>query len=297
MSTLRYALITPARNEAELIEGTLEAVVAQTVRPVRWIVVSDGSTDATDEIVARYTRQYSWIDLLRMPEHRDRTFAAKAACFNAGYQQLARVPFDLIGNLDADITFGPDFYEFLIEQFRKSPRLGVAGCPFIEDPSQPLGHSYAHQHADLSHVSGACQTFRRECFDEVGGYTPIRGGGIDYVAVTTARMKGWETRTFLERTCFHHRPMGTAGRSHVAARFRHGQEDYAVGGHPVWQLLRGAFQMRERPFILGGLALTAGYFWAMAKRVPRPVSPELVAFRRAEQMSRLRRLLGKGVGT
>jgi GT2 family glycosyltransferase len=226
-----------------------------------------------------------------MPEHRDRTFAAKAACFNAGYDRLKSMDFDIVGNLDADITFEPDYYEFLLGRFAEISQLGVAGTPFVEDTSQPQSHTYAHEFADLQHVSGACQMFRRKCFEEIGGYTPIKGGGIDWVAVTTARMKGWRTRTFLERTCFHHRKMGTANRNPLMARFRHGQEDYYVGGHPVWQLLRGTFQMTAKPFVLGGLFLILGYFWAMAKRVKRPVSAELVAFHRAEQMARLRKMV------
>jgi len=290
-SLLSYVLITPARNERDLIEGAIRSVIAQTHLPSKWVIVSDGSTDGTDEIVARFAKKHTWIESLRMPEHRDRSFASKAVCFNAGYDHLKSTNFDLIGNLDADITFGQDYYEFLVGKFAELPRLGVAGTPFVQDANQPQNHTYAHQFADLQHVSGACQMFRRRCFEEVGGYTPIKGGGIDWVAVTTARMKGWETRTFLEKTCFHHRKMGTANRNPLMARFRHGQEDYYVGGHLLWQLLRGIFQMKTKPLVLGGLFLILGYFWAMARRVRRPVSAELVSFHRAEQMARLRKLL------
>jgi glycosyltransferase involved in cell wall biosynthesis len=290
-SLLTYVLITPARNERDLIEGAIRSVIAQTHLPSKWVIVSDGSTDGTDEIVARFAKKHTWIESLRMPEHRDRSFAAKAVCFNAGYDHLKSTNFDLIGNLDADITFGPDYYEFLVGRFAEMPRLGVVGTPFIEDSSQPQNHTYAHQFADLQHVSGACQMFRRQCFEEVGGYTPIRGGGIDWIAVTTARMKGWQTRTFLEKTCFHHRKMGTANGNPLMARFRHGQEDYYVGGHPLWQVLRGMFQMKTKPLVLGGLFLILGYFSAMARRVRRPVSAEVVSFHRAEQMARLRKLL------
>jgi glycosyltransferase involved in cell wall biosynthesis len=288
---LKYVLVTPARNEENFIERTILSVVAQTVPPKHWVIVSDGSTDRTDQIVKRFVDQYPWIELLRMPEHRDRTFAAKAVCFNAAYQRLTSMEFDIVGNLDADITLPTDYYAFLLSRFAEISRLGVAGTPFVEDASQPQSHSYAHEFADLQHVSGACQMFRRNCFEGIGGYVPIKGGGIDWVAVTTARMKGWQTRTFLEKTCFHHRKMGTANRSPLMARFRHGQEDYYVGGHPLWQLLRGTFQMGASPFVLGGVFLILGYFWAMVKRVERPVSGELVAFHRAEQMARLRKII------
>lgn len=289
--TLRYALVTAARNEEKLIGATIACVVAQTVRPVRWIIVSDGSTDQTDEIVEGFIAQYPWIELIRMPEHRDRSFAAKAACFNAGYECLDQGSYDIVGNLDADITFEPGYYEFLISRFSENPRLGVAGTPYIEDPSHPERHTYSHRYADLDHVSGACQMFRKECFVDVGGYTPIRGGGIDWVAVTTARMKGWTTRTFLDVVCIHHRAMGTADRSPVRARFRHGEEDYLLGGHPAWQLLRGLFQMKSKPVLLGGLSLIAGYSWAMVSRKHRPIPDALVRFHRGEQAARLRKIL------
>lgn len=290
-SRLTYALVTPARNERNLIEGTIRSVIAQTHLPSKWIIVSDGSTDGTDELVAGFAQEHDWIELLKMPEHRDRSFAAKATCFNTALERLKTGSYDLIANLDADITFDPDYCAFLVGKFAQMPRLGVAGTPFIEDASQPQNHSYAHRFADLQHVSGACQMFRRQCLEELGGYTPIRGGGIDWVAVTTARMKGWQTRTFLEKTCFHHRKMGTASRNPLMARFQHGQEDYYIGQHPLWQLLRATFQMKSKPVVLGGLFLISGYFWAMVKRVRRPVSPELVSFLRAEQMARLRKMI------
>jgi glycosyltransferase involved in cell wall biosynthesis len=290
-SRLTYVLITPARNERNLIEGTIRSVIAQTHLPLKWVIVSDGSTDGMDELVRGYAQDYPWIELVRMPDHRDRSFAAKAVCFNTGFEHVKSASFDLIGNLDADITFDPDYLEFLVRKFAETPRLGVGGTPFIEDASQPNNHSYAHRFADLQHVSGACQMFRRACLEELGGYTPIKGGGVDWVAVTTARMKGWETRTYVEKTCFHHRKMGTASRNPLMARFHHGQEDYYVGQHPLWQILRVAFQMKSRPVVLGGLFLMLGYFWAMARRVRRPVSSELVSFRRAEQMARLRKMI------
>jgi glycosyltransferase involved in cell wall biosynthesis len=287
---LRYVLITPARNEEVYIENTIRSVTAQTVRPTRWVIVSDGSTDRTDEIVKQYASRHIWIELLRMPEHRDRQFAAKARCFNAGYNRLRDEDFDVIGNLDADITFEPDYFAFLLGRFVSLPKLGVAGTPYVENPRQLNGHTYGHQFAQLEHVSGACQLFRRECFQAVGGYVPIKGGAIDWIAVTTARMLGWQTRTFLEKECFHHRKLGTGTDNALMVRFRYGQKAYYVGGHPLWIWMRGLFQLRQRPFLLGGLLFLAGHSWAVLTKMPRPVPPELVRFHRAEQMERLRAL-------
>ena len=286
----RYVLVTPARNEAQYIGLTLESMVAQTLLPERWVIVSDGSTDGTDEIVASFQRNHPWIRLIRMPEGRDRTFAAKVHCFNAGLAQLDDVPFDVIGNLDADISFGPDYFAFLMQKFADSPRLGVTGTPFVEGSTH-----YDYRFTNIEHVSGACQLFRRDCFAEIGGYVPVKGGGIDWMAVTTARMKGWQTRTFTERTCLHHRPMGSGSTSRLRGIFRHGQKDYFLGGHPLWQVVRCGYQVTRRPYVIGGLWLLAGYFWAGFRRAPRPVSAELMQFHRTEQMLRLRALFYRRV--
>jgi glycosyltransferase involved in cell wall biosynthesis len=296
--TLTYALITPARNEAAFIEQTIRSVIAQTALPRRWIIVSDGSTDDTDEIVQRYAREHDWIELLRMPERRDRQFAAKAHAFNTGYVLLAGVAYDIIGNLDADITCEPDYFSFLLSRFQLCPELGVAGTPFVEDHGRLNHHSYAHQFANSTHVSGACQMFRKECFEQVGGYVPVKVGAVDWIAVTTARMKGWQTRTFTEKVCFHHRKLGVGSGSHgkLRMRFHYGRKAYYVGGHPLWECLRALFQVREKPFVLGGLWFIAGYVWAALHRSERTVSNELMCFHRAEQMARLRQIFSRLAG-
>jgi glycosyltransferase involved in cell wall biosynthesis len=290
-TTLSYVLITPARDEEAFIGDTIRAVVAQTHRPLRWIIVSDGSTDGTDDIVKSHAAENKWIELVRMPERRDRQFAAKANAFNAGAERLKHLRFDVIGNLDADITFAPDHFEFLLGRFAADSELGVAGTPPVEDVSRPNQHTYAHEGANLDHVSGTCQMFRRECFEAVGGYVPVKGGAIDWIAVTTARMKGWKTRTFTKKVCVHHRKMGTANSGPLMARFHYGRKAYYVGGHPAWELPRGIFLMRSAPFVVGGLYFMAGYIWAAITRTHRPVTPELMAFHRKEQLARLKRVL------
>jgi poly-beta-1,6-N-acetyl-D-glucosamine synthase len=284
---LKYALVTPARDEARFIEQTIQSMVAQTVRPVVWIVVSDGSTDGTDGIVERYLKDHPWMQLVRMPERRDRHFAAKVHAFNAGLERAMPYDYDIIGNLDADITFDPDHLAFLLQKFAEDPRLGVAGTAFIEG-----NKSYDYRFTNIEHVSGQCQLFRKRCFEEIGGYVPIRGGGIDWLAVTTARMKGWKTRTYTEKVFVHRRSMGTANTNKTRAAFKQGGQDYYLGGHPLWQLFRAFYQMGRKPYVLGGLMLLLGYVWAWMTGVERQVSPELMRFHRHEQMQRIWRKLG-----
>jgi GT2 family glycosyltransferase len=286
--SLRYALVTAARDEAAHIGRTIRAVTVQTLPPCAWMIVSDGSTDGTDDVVRSWAHQHSWIRLLRLERATTaRSFAAKAHAVNAGFDSLASLDFELIGNLDADITVPPDYYEFLVRRFAEIPDLGVGGTPFVDAGDPPSSHSYHSWFANLDHVSGACQLFRRSAFEDIGGYTPVTGGGIDWVAVTRARMRGWKTRTFVERLCTHHRPMGTADRTRLRARFRHGQEDYLVGTHPLWEAARGVVQMTRPPRLLGGLSVMLGYLSAWLSRTPSPVPKDLREFHRREQIRRL----------
>ena len=283
VAPLTYVLITPARNEAAFIELTLKSVISQTARPLKWVIVSDGSTDGTDEIVTRCAAGQSWIELVRMPERRERHFAGKVIAFNAGYARVKDLPYDLIGNLDADVSFDADYFDFLLRKFAENPRLGVGGTPFREGSLQ-----YDYRFTSIEHVSGQIQLFRRECFENIGGYVPIKTGGIDLVAVVTARMKGWQTRTFLEKTYLHHRTMSSAKHSTLGIAFDGGRTDYTHGCDPVWEVVRSIYQMTRPPIVLGGMLCLAGFFWAMVTRTEKVVPADFVQFRKVEQMRRLR---------
>ena len=280
----RYVLITPARNEEAFIKKTLDSVVRQTFLPLKWVIVNDGSTDNTASIVEQFTALYDWIELVNLPARKERHFAAKVYAFNAGQERVKGLDYEVIGNLDSDVSLEKDHFEFLLGKFKDDPRLGVAGTVFREEGYNSGTDSLEGQF----YVSGQCQLFRRKCFDEIDGYFANKAGGIDWIAVTTARMKGWKTRSFNERSFFHHRHLGTAERSVVAASFAYGEKDYILGGHPVWELFRILYRMRRRPYILDGLALGLGYGSAALRRLKRPVSKELMAFHRREQMRKLR---------
>jgi glycosyltransferase involved in cell wall biosynthesis len=287
-----YVVITPARNEARFIELTIQSMLAQSVRPLRWIIVSDGSTDGTDDIVGRYAALHPWIELLRMPDRTERHFAGKVRAFNAGYERVGGLDYDAIASLDADISFDPDYFAFLLRKLADDSSLGLVGTPFQEGPSQV----YDYRFVNIEHVSGACQLFRRACFEDIGGYVPVRGGGIDYIAVVGARMRGWKTKTFEDKRCHHHREMGTAQQGALAAKARLGAKDYALGNHPLWQVFRAAYQMTKRPVVIGGVAILSGYLGAWLSRTEKSVSGEMQAFIRQEQMQRLRHALAGRFG-
>jgi biofilm PGA synthesis N-glycosyltransferase PgaC len=281
-----YVLITPARNEAQYIELTIKSMVAQTLPPLKWLIVSDGSTDGTDEIVSRYITANPWIELLRMPERAERHFAGKVYAFDAGYAKAKDLNPDVVGNLDADVSFEPDHFQFLLSKFAESPELGVGGSPFKEGSQQ-----YDYRFSSVENVWGGCQLFRRECFEAIGGYTAVKGGGIDHIAVLSARMKGWKTRTFTDKVVTHHRVMNTAQQGALKAKFKLGAKDYSFGNHPIWELFRTCYQMTNPPLVLGGLALGMGYLWSRVRRAEISVSREVVAFTRREQLQRLRKFV------
>jgi glycosyltransferase involved in cell wall biosynthesis len=282
---LNYVIITPARNEEAFIQKTIESVAKQTLLPLRWVIVNDGSTDNTGAIVRRYLDEYSWLELVEFPVRKERNFAAKVFAFRAGQEKVKDLDYEVIANLDADTSFDPDHFEFLLNEFRKDPELGVAGTIFKEAGGYS---SETDSFEGQNHVSGQCQLFRRKCFEEIGGYQPNKAGGIDWMAVTTARMIGWKTRSFRERSFFHHRSLGTAERGRVASSFSYGEKDYYLGNHPLWEICRVGFRMTRRPYLIDGMALGAGYLWAFVTRQHRPVSKELMTFHRREEMHKLK---------
>lgn len=281
---MKYVLITSARNEVSFFAKTLDSVTAQTQTPERWVIVDDGSTDGTAELAARYAEKFPWITLVRNPRREGRNFASKANNVNGALAQMQNLDFDVLGNLDADTSFEPGYMEFLMCKFAADPKLGVAGTPFTQEGGYD---STRDSFEGENYVAGPVQLFRRECWSDIGGYIANPAGGVDWIAAMTARMKGWGVHSFPDKRYHHHRSMGTAGRSEVAALFSYGEKDYYLGGSPIWQMFRVAYRVTKQPLLFGGLALGFGYSWAALRRVKRPVSTELMLFHRADQMRKL----------
>lgn len=281
-----YVIITPVQNEALLIEMTIKSVIDQTVLPIKWVIVSDGSTDGTDDIVNKYASESKWIELLRLPERSGRHFADRVNAFNAGYDKVKNMNYEIICLLYADLSFEKGYMAFLLSKFAGNPALGVAGTRIKDVSCQ-----YDYRFSNIEHVSGACVLFRRKCFEDIGGYIPLKVEGTHVVAVITARMKGWQTRTYPEIWCIHHPETQAERHTTLKATFKNGYHDYLMGTHAVWQGVRSIYQMSKKPFVVGGTTLLAGYLWAMMTRAERPVTRDLIKFIRMEQMNRLRRHL------
>jgi GT2 family glycosyltransferase len=288
-----YVVVTPAHNESETIPAVIECLAAQTILPVRWVVVDDASTDQTADLVRTAQDRFAWIDLICLQRGGDRNFGGKARGFNAGVDHLRGLSFDYIANLDADVTFPPDYFAYLLGCLEADPRRGVVGTPFREDGFA----GYDYRFTNPEHVSGACQLFRRACLEAVGGYQSIPSGGIDWVAATTARMLGWRTLTCPDRQLMHHRRIGTGNRHWGNLQLRQGRKDYMLGNGMGWQLLRCLYQVRHRPYVTGALLMMVGYLQYALLRKPRPISARLVEFVRKEHSIRVRALIGRLAGS
>lgn len=289
MNKEKYVLITPARNEEEFINKTIESVIGQTVLPIKWVIVSDGSTDSTDEIVKKYSAKHAFIRLVRIKGHRKRTFSSKVNAFNVGYNELKNTEYDYIGLLDADISFDPSYYESVLQKFHNNSRLGIAGGIRYDFYRGTFRKVYCAKNS----VGGPIQMFRRQCYEEIGGFTPLDIGGEDAVIETKARMHGWEVETFPEIKVYHHRLTGCANHNIIVAEFRAGIRNYVLGYHPIFELFRCILRILEKPYFIRSICLLSGYFWASIRRYNRPLSDEFVDYLRAEQIKRLRAILIK----
>ena len=287
MRSARYALITAAYNEEGFIGRTIASVVSQTMRPARWIIVSDGSTDDTDNIVRSAVEHYDFIRLVRLCDDHPRNFAAQANAIGAGQLHLRDVEFDFVGNIDADISFGPDYFAHLLSKFSEDDRLGLAGG-WIHEMKAGIFKPLKTQ--NVSSVPHAVQLFRRECFETIGGYPALPYGGPDTYAEVGARMHGWQVRSFPELTVRHYRPAASAG-GFIRGRFRQGLMDFSLGYYPVFEAIRCLRRWNEPPLVAGAVVRSAGFLWAWASGQPRAVSNEFIEFFRQEQSKRLRGVL------
>lgn len=280
---MNYIIITPARNEEVFIEKTINSVINQTVKPLKWIVVNDNSTDRTANIVEQYIFQHDFIQLVNLTESRERHFGNKAKAFNCGLAEVGTFDYQFIGNLDADISIEKNYYENVLNEFKKDPNLGIAGGMV----STLIGEEFISQDVALDSVAGAVQLFRRECFEQVGGYIPLPKGGIDTAAEIMARMKGWRTRTFPDLYVLEHRRTGTATARPLSSKIKDGQRFQSLGYDWLFLCLRCVYRVMDRPIIIGSAAVLYGYFKGVLTRSPIALPTNVVQYLRNEQRGKL----------
>jgi glycosyltransferase involved in cell wall biosynthesis len=278
-----YVLMTAAHNEEADIERTIQSVLAQTVLPVRWLIVSDNSTDRTNEIIQRYADQHDFIRFLIRTRPPGRNFASKVLALRSGEHLLKDASYDFIGNMDADLSVSPTYFEDLMRQFDLNPRLGLAGGFVYEKTGSEFQSRVVNSVQSVAH---AAQLVRRECYDAFGGYAVLKYGGEDWHAQTSVRRLGWEAESIPALKIFHYRPTG-GGTSQLQSGFRLGKLDYSFGTYPIFEVFKCAIRLRQRPFLIGALVRLAGFADSFLRREPFLLSDELVSYLRKEQKERM----------
>ncbi|MDY0081680.1 MAG: glycosyltransferase family A protein [Ignavibacteriaceae bacterium] len=287
MNTVKYVLITAAKNEELFIEKTIQSVLNQTIIPEKWIIVSDGSTDRTNNIVEQYSSKNKFIDFVALPPGEKRNFGSKVIALNKALKKLEGMNFNFIGNLDADLTLDNRYYEDIFNRFSSNPKLGVGGGIILDN----FGDKVMPQNISLNTVAGGIQVFRKECFDKIGNYLPFKYGGEDAYMETTARMLGWDVQTFAELKILHHRPTGTGMGSLSKANLRSGKMFYTLGYSLIFLLVRCFYRIFDKPVLIGSFLTILGYFSAFIKREKCPAGDSFITFVRSEQRERLKSLL------
>jgi len=287
MNTMKYILITAAKNEESYIEKTIQSVLNQTIKPERWIIVSDGSTDQTNYIVEQYKNKIKFIDLIALPPNEERNFSSKVNALNKALKKFEGMEYDFIGNLDADVTLDEGYYEEVFRTFQANPKLGIAGgiiLDCVDDNVYP-------QNISLNSVAGAIQVFRKQCFEKIGDYIPFKYGGEDAYMEIVARMMGWDVQTLAELKVHHHRPTGTGMGSLSKANLRSGKMFYTLGYLPLFLLVRCFYRLFDKPFLIGSVLNIIGYFSAFIKKEKCPAGDTFIKFVRSEQKERLKSFL------
>lgn len=288
MSGNEYVLITAAYNEGAYIGATIEAVLAQSLRPQKWVIVSDGSTDDTDAVIKQYVKQCRFIEYFRREKAEGAPgFASKVSAIHAGYGALRGTRYRFIGILDADVTFDSDYYERVINQFHKDPELGIAGGFIYETRN---GRSVSRSSNSTRSVAGAIQLFRRECYENIGGHRPIDYGGEDWVCEIEARCNGWTVEAFPQVIVQHHKP-NVSRRGALREAIRQGRMDYVVGSHPIFEIVKCLRRVSERPYFLSAAVRYASFSWSCVAGYERVISEEGVKALRRDQAGRLKHLV------
>ncbi len=277
-----YVLITPARDESAVIVHVLDSVCRQTILPQKWVIVNDGSDEKTSEIVREYESTYPFITLINVQSDLP-GFASKARAFNAGVAELTGMEFDFLGNIDADMSFDPDYFESLFSLFLADDMFGIIGGQVLELVN---GVFKSRMHSKYS-VAGALQLFRKECFETVKGYRELQYGGIDAVAETFAEMSGWKVRTFDSISAKHHRAVGTSNQNLYQAKMRYGIRDRALGNYLPYILLKSARRIFERPYLIGSALFLIGYLKALLLMGPYDLPEDFFKYRQEKQKKRL----------
>ena len=280
-----YLVISPCRNEVQYMQRTLDSVVAQSVPPALWVIVDDGSTDGTSEMLADYATRHDWIRVVPKPDRGHRAVGPGVIeAFYAGLETVTLSDYPYLCKLDLDLDLPPRYFEILMEKMEADPRIGTcSGKPYMRRGGELVSERRGDEMS-----AGMTKFYRRDCFEDIDGL--MREVMWDAIDCHKARAKGWRAVSWDEPDLRleHLRPMGSSQVSIYEGRRRHGRGQYFMGSDPLYYLATCVFRMAEPPLVLGGLAMLQGYFGAWMRGARQLDDPDLIAFIRAYQRRALR---------
>ena len=284
MKNHQYIVVTAARNEAAYIENTITSLTAQTVKPLKWIIVNDGSSDDTGKIADRAASEHDWITVIHREDRGFRKVGGgNVDALYEGFDAVADLPYEFLCVVDADLIFGENYFARLFEKFDADKDLGIAGGRVYDLKDGELVKLVCRSEMTF----GALKCWRRECFEDFGGL--VRHPGWDGLDCYGAMLKGWTTRTFEEEEMHitHLRPMGSSQKNIYSGRVRRGRGFYLMGAHPLWVLASACFHVTEPPYLAGPFCVMYGFIKATFEGEPRQISNELARFVRSWQLSQM----------
>lgn len=278
-----YIIISPVRNEAKHLPGTIESVASQTVLPVQWIIVDDGSTDGSKEILEGAASRYSWISVVPRDDRGMRKPGTGVIeAFYDGYSQINSSNWEFLVKLDGDVSFEPDYFERCFARFHADTKLGIGGGLVCREANGTLVQESTVDPA--FHVRGATKIYKRECWEQIGEL--IKAPGWDTLDEFKANMLGWKTLTFAEIKLVHHKFAGSADGSWTNW-VKNGLANYIVGYHPLFMVLKSVSRMPRKPYAIAGLGLLTGYFSGYVRGIPQIPDKALIQYLRQQQLRRL----------
>ncbi|MEM9839131.1 MAG: glycosyltransferase family A protein [Pseudomonadota bacterium] len=288
-----YVLIGPCRNEAKFMKRTLDSVIAQSVKPAKFIIVDDGSDDGTSEVADQYAEQHDFIEVIHREDRGFRKVGGGVVeTFNVGLEASNWEDYAYVCKIDLDLDLPERYFERLMEIMEERPRIGTcSGKAYFRAPN---GNMVSEACGDEMSV-GMTKFYRRECFQDIGGF--VAQVMWDAIDCHTARMKGWQAISFDEPELrFEHlRPMGSSQKGIFTGRARHGFGQWFMGSSFPYFAATAAFRMTRRPYITGGLSMLYGYIKAAIDGEPRYDNPDFRAMLRKYQSRAL--IVGKAKAT
>jgi glycosyltransferase involved in cell wall biosynthesis len=278
---LKYVIITPVRDEENFVEATIESVRRQTILPSEWIIVDDGSTDRTGEILDRLAAHVPWIHVIHRPNRGFRKSGGGVMeAFYDGYNLLECSNWNFLVKLDGDLTFAPDYFEKCFDYFFRDPELGIGGGEIHHDISGTM----KVEENPRFHVRGATKIYSKACWEGIGGLWPAPGW--DTIDEVKANMSGWKTYAFTDLRLHHHRFTGTAD-GLLPNRVKLGMACYVSGYHPLFVMASCLRRVTQKPYITGSAAYLYGFLKAHWTQPPRVRDRPYVAYIRGQQLRRL----------